>query len=80
MPKKSLARCKVSGLLEPGHVVLPATAGKKHPRIMTMPWHTMLDFEPPQIACVVCDHNYSCRLLISTKECVISIPTLETAE
>jgi flavin reductase (DIM6/NTAB) family NADH-FMN oxidoreductase RutF len=38
---------KVYGLLEPGPVVLVTTAHKGRSNIMTMPWHTMMEFEPP---------------------------------
>ena len=45
-----------------------------------MSWHTMLEFEPPLVACVISDRNYSHGILKKTKECVISIPTVEIAE
>lgn len=80
MPKKLFPLAKVYGLLEPGPVLLLTTAGKKHPDIMTMSWHTMLDFEPPLVACVVSNRNYSYRRLTATKECVLNIPTLEIAD
>ena len=44
---------------------------------MTMSWHTMLDFEPPLIGCVVSNRDHTFKLLKSSKECVISIPTLK---
>ena len=46
---------------------------------MTMSWHTMLEFEPPLVGCVVSDRNYSFGLLKQNKECVINIPTVELA-
>lgn len=47
---------------------------------MTMSWHTMLDFEPPLIGCVVSNRDYTFDLLSSSKECVINIPTVELAK
>ena len=44
---------KVYSLLEPGPVVMLTTAQKGKRNVMTMSWHTMLDFEPPLVACVV---------------------------
>lgn len=44
---------------------------------MTMSWHTMIDFEPPILACVISDQNYSFELMKRSKECVINIPTVE---
>jgi flavin reductase (DIM6/NTAB) family NADH-FMN oxidoreductase RutF len=78
--KKSYPLSKVYGLLEPGPVVLLTTAGPKRPNIMTMSWHTMLEFEPPLVACVVSDRNFSFKLLKSSKECVLNIPTRDLAE
>jgi len=80
MAKKSFPLSKVYGLLEPGPVVMVTTVRGKRPNIMTMSWHTMLEFEPPLIGCVISNRNYSFRLLKATKECVINIPTIEIAE
>ena len=46
---------------------------------MAMSWHTMLEFEPPQVGRVVSDRNFSFEALTPTKECVINIPTVELA-
>jgi flavin reductase (DIM6/NTAB) family NADH-FMN oxidoreductase RutF len=80
MKKKSFPLSKVYGLLETGPVVLLTTAlnGKKN--VMTMSWHTMLDFEPPLIGCVVSNRDYTFNILKKTKECVIAIPTVELAK
>jgi len=47
---------------------------------MPMSWHTMLEFEPPLVACVVSNRNFTFRALKATKECVINIPTVELAK
>ncbi|CAH1086649.1 hypothetical protein NTG1052_570027 [Candidatus Nitrotoga sp. 1052] len=47
MAKKSFPLSKVYGLLEPGPVVMVTIARGGHPNIMTMSWHTMIEFEPP---------------------------------
>jgi len=49
MSKKSFPLSKVYGLLEPGPVVMVTTASKGRANIMTLSWHTMLEFEPPLI-------------------------------
>ena len=77
MAKKSYPLSKVYGLLEPGPVVLITTADTKRPNIMTMSWHTMMEFEPPLVGCVISNRNYSFALVRKTKECVINIPTVE---
>jgi flavin reductase (DIM6/NTAB) family NADH-FMN oxidoreductase RutF len=80
MAMKSFPLSKVYGLLEPGPVVLITTASKGRTNIMAQSWHTMLEFEPPLVACVISNRNYSFDALKATKECVISIPTVELAK
>ena len=80
MSKKSCPLSKVYGLLEPGPVVLLTTAGYENPNIMTLSWHTMIEFEPPLVGCVISNRNYSFDLLMASKECVINIPSVEIAE
>lgn len=79
MNKKSLPLSKVYGVLETGPVVLMTTSFNKQKNVMTMSWHTMLDFEPPLIGCVISNRDYSFNTLKKTKECVIAIPTVELA-
>ncbi|HLO26602.1 MAG TPA: flavin reductase family protein [Geobacteraceae bacterium] len=80
MAKRSYPMAKVYGLLETGPVVLVTTALKGRPNIMTMSWHTMMEFEPPLVGCVISGRNYTFDILKATKECVINIPTLDLAE
>src|ERR1035441_1005715 len=76
---KNLPLAKVYQLLEPGPVVLLTTSHKGRANVMTMSWQTMVEFEPPLIACVVSNANYSYAALRATKECVIALPALELA-
>ena len=80
MAKKSFPLSKVYRLLEPGPVVLVTTARKGRANIMTQSWHTMLEFEPPLVACVISNRNFSFDILKATKECVINIPTVALAK
>lgn len=80
MAKRTFPLSKVYGLLEPGPVVLVTTARKGRANIMTMSWHTMLEFEPPLVGCVISNRNYSFDILKATRECVINIPTVELAQ
>jgi flavin reductase (DIM6/NTAB) family NADH-FMN oxidoreductase RutF len=79
MAKRTFPLSKVYGLLEPGPVVLVTTAHKGQANIMTMSWHTMMDFEPPLVGCVISNRDYTFSILKQTKECVINIPTVELA-
>lgn len=78
--KKALPLSRVYRLLEPGPVVLLTTAHKGRANVMTMSWHTMMEFEPPLVGCIVSNRNYSFEALRRTKECVINIPTAELAK
>ncbi|MBL0143174.1 MAG: flavin reductase family protein [Betaproteobacteria bacterium] len=74
-PRRKLALSRVYGLLEPGPVVLLTTAHKGRANVMTMSWHTMLEFEPPLVGCVVSGRNFSFDLLRKSKACVLAIPS-----
>jgi flavin reductase (DIM6/NTAB) family NADH-FMN oxidoreductase RutF len=74
MAQREYDLSRVYQLLEPGPVVLLTTAGKNRPNVMTMSWHMMVEFEPPLVACVVSEANFSFRALRATMEAVIAIP------
>src|ERR1035437_31657 len=76
---KNLPLSNVYQLLEPGPVVLLTTAHKGRTNVMAMFWHMMVEFEPPLVACVVSNADYSFAALRATKECVIASPALEFA-
>jgi flavin reductase (DIM6/NTAB) family NADH-FMN oxidoreductase RutF len=77
--KKDFPLSKVYQLLEPGPVVLLTTVHRGVANIMTMSWHTMIEFEPPQVACVVSSDNHSFAGLFASRECVIAIPARSLA-
>jgi flavin reductase (DIM6/NTAB) family NADH-FMN oxidoreductase RutF len=76
---KNLFLSNVYQLLEPGPVVLLTTARKGRANVMAMSWHMMVEFNPPLVACIVSDADYSFAALRATKECVIAIPALKLA-
>lgn len=77
---RELPLSRVYQLLEPGPVVLLATARNGRANVMTMSWHMMVEFEPPLVACVVSDGNFSFAALRATGECVIAVPSAKMAE
>ena len=77
--KRALRLSQVYRLLEPGPVVLVATSKDGVPNVMTMSWHTMIDFEPPIVGCVISNRNFTFGILKRTKNCTINIPTAELA-
>jgi len=78
--QRKLALSRVYGLLEPGPVVLLTTAHKGRANVMAMSWHTMMEFEPPLVGCVVSGRNFSFDLLRASKACVIAIPSSALAK
>jgi flavin reductase (DIM6/NTAB) family NADH-FMN oxidoreductase RutF len=75
--RKSVPLSRVYRLLEPGPVVMVTSERNGEANAMTMSWHTMIDFEPPLVGCIISDRNYSFEIIRETKECVINIPTVE---
>ena len=73
---EELAINKAFTLLEPGPVVLVTTNDGKKDNIMTISWTMVLDFTPV-FAITTGKWNYSFVALRKTKECVISIPTVD---
>ena len=80
MRRRSFPLSRVYQLLEPGPVVLVTTCRNGRPNVMTLSWHTMMEFEPPLVGCVLSNRNHSFTALTATKECVIGIPTAELAK
>ena len=73
---RSLSLSRVYQLLEPGPVVLLTTAHRGRMNVMAMSWHMMVEFEPPRVACVVSEADFSFAALRATGECVIAVPAL----
>jgi len=78
--KRAFPLAQVYRLLESGPVVMVTTARAGRANIMSMSWHTMMEFVPPIVGCVMSDRNYSFETLKATGECVINIPTVKLAE
>jgi flavin reductase (DIM6/NTAB) family NADH-FMN oxidoreductase RutF len=78
--KRACPQSKVYRLLESGPVVMVTTEHKGRTNVMTMSWHTMMDFEPPLVGVIMSDRNFSFAALQATRECVINIPTAELAK
>ncbi len=77
--KRDFPVSQVRRLLEPGPVVLVSSSWKGEPNIMTMGWHTPMEFTPSLVGCVISSANHSYELISRSKECVINVPTLELA-
>jgi|SRR5450830_529981 len=63
--------------LEPGPIVLVTSRWQDEANVMTMGWHTVMEFTPSLVGCVIAAGNHSFELIRNSRECVINIPTLE---
>ncbi|MCF1503570.1 flavin reductase family protein [Afifella sp. H1R] len=61
--------------LEPGPVVLVSSAHQGEHDIMTMGWHTIMEFSPSLVGCMISAGNHSFELIRASGECVINLPT-----
>lgn len=78
--KKDYDVSKVRRFLEPGPIVLVSSAWKGETNIMTMGWHTVMEFTPSRIGCMISSGNHSFGLIKGSKECVINVPTFDLAK
>lgn len=47
---------------------------------MTLGWHTVMEFEPSLVGCIIANSNHSFELIRRSKECVINVPTRKLIE
>jgi flavin reductase (DIM6/NTAB) family NADH-FMN oxidoreductase RutF len=73
---KKLEISKAFTLIESGPVVLITTNDGKKNNVMTISWTMVMDFTPV-FAITTGAWNYSYAALRKSKECVISIPTID---
>ena len=73
---KRMQISKAFTLMEPGPVVLVTTNDGKKNNIMTISWTMVVDFTP-KFAITTGPWNYSYAALQKSKECVVSIPTVD---
>jgi flavin reductase (DIM6/NTAB) family NADH-FMN oxidoreductase RutF len=66
--------------LEPGPIVLVTSAFGGARNITTMGWHTVMEFTPSLVGCVIAAGNHSFELVRPSGECVINLPTTALTE
>ncbi len=47
---------------------------------MTMGWHTVMEFSPSLMGCIISNQNHSFEMIRKSRECVINIPTQDMAK
>ena len=73
--KIDLPVSRIRRYLEPGPIVLVSSALGDRRNIMTMGWHTVMEFTPSLVGCVIAGGNYSFDLIRKSRECVINLAT-----
>ena len=72
--KRAFPVANVRRFLEPGPIVLVSSHHRGQSNIMTMGWHTVMEFTPSLVGCVIAGGNHSFDAIRSTGECVINLP------
>jgi flavin reductase (DIM6/NTAB) family NADH-FMN oxidoreductase RutF len=73
--KKDFPVSKIRRYLEPGPIVLVSSRRGGETDIMTMGWHTVLEFTPSLVGCLISNGNHSFELVRGSGECVINVPS-----
>ncbi len=77
--KKAFPVDGIRRYLEPGPVVLLSTAWKGKNNVMTLGWHTVMEFNPSLVGCMITASNHSFGMIRQSRACVINIPTEDMA-
>jgi flavin reductase (DIM6/NTAB) family NADH-FMN oxidoreductase RutF len=77
--KRDFPVADVRRFLESGPIVLVSSAWKGETNIMTMGWHTVMEFTPSLVGCMIAGGNHSFALIRRSRECVINVPTADLA-
>jgi flavin reductase (DIM6/NTAB) family NADH-FMN oxidoreductase RutF len=78
--KNDFPLVRVREHLETGPIVLVTSHHEDRANIMTMGWHTMMQFSPALFGCYIWEGNRSYRAIRESRECVINVPTDELAD
>ncbi|TBW40101.1 flavin reductase family protein [Siculibacillus lacustris] len=71
---------RVRRFLEPGPIVLVSSRWQGKTNIMTLGWHTVLEFTPSLVGLMISAGNHSFHMIRASRECVINLPTTELVD
>lgn len=75
-PKKvDFPVAKVRRYLEPGPIVLVSSRHGGRDNVMTLGWHTVLEFTPSLIGLMISAGNHSFEMIRRSGVCVVNLPT-----
>lgn len=73
--KRDFPVSNVRRYLEPGPIVLVSSKWRGKTNIMTLGWHTVLEFSPSLVGLMISGGNHSFDMIRNSRECVINLPT-----
>lgn len=80
MRKQPFPVSDIRRFLEPGPIVLVTSAHRGTRNVMTLGWHTVLEFTPSLVGCMIAGGNHSHALIRDSGACVINLPTADMAD
>jgi flavin reductase (DIM6/NTAB) family NADH-FMN oxidoreductase RutF len=66
---------RVRRYLEPGPIVLVSSKWEDKTNVMTLGWHTVLEFSPSLVGLMISAGNHSFQMIRHSRACVINLPT-----
>jgi flavin reductase (DIM6/NTAB) family NADH-FMN oxidoreductase RutF len=73
--KREFPVSQVRRYLEPGPIVLVSSQYAGKTNVMTLGWHTVLEFSPSLVGLMISSGNHSFHMIRESRECVINLPT-----
>ncbi|MBE5252831.1 flavin reductase family protein [Mixta mediterraneensis] len=77
MHKYTFPVSKARKYLEPGPVLLLSSQFEDQNDIMTLGWHTVLEFSPSLVGCMIASNPFSHELIRNSGQCVLNLPTAD---
>lgn len=78
--KRDFPVSEVRRYLEPGPIVLVSSRWCDATNIMTLGWHTVMEFSPSLVGCMISSGNHSHAMIRGSGECVINLPAAELVD
>ena len=73
--KRDFPVSQIRRYLEPGPIVLVSSCRQDSNNVMTLGWHTVMEFTPSLVGCIISEGNHSFHMIRESRECVFNLPT-----
>jgi flavin reductase (DIM6/NTAB) family NADH-FMN oxidoreductase RutF len=75
LKKRDFPVSQIRRYLEPGPIILVSSKWEGKTNVMTMGWHTVMEFMPSLVGCIIAESSHSFHMIRNSGECVINLPT-----